>query len=182
MRRSFPLAVLTGVLALVLLAAPARAQSPPPDALAAARELLATMRFTDQFKAIMPNILQALKPAIVQNRPEVERDFDAVMPLLLEAMTPRLNELVELTAAIYAHNFTARELRDVTAFYRTPTGEKFLQKLPAVTQQSLAMGQKFGQSIAGDLHERMTQELRKRGHKIRYQGSGYQESAPARAL
>jgi hypothetical protein len=154
-------------LTVVLLAAtPALSQTPPPDATAAARELLATMRFSDQFKAIMPVIVQNLKPAIVQNRPEVERDFDALMPTLLESMTARLDEISDLTASVYARNFTVEELRDITAFYRTPTGEKFLQKLPAVTQQSMALGQKFGQSVASELQGRLIDELRKRGHKI----------------
>jgi hypothetical protein len=150
----------------LLAAAPARAQSPDPEALAAAQELLTTMRFSDQFKAILPAVIKGLKPAIVQNRPEVERDFDAITPLMLEGMSSRLGEVTEATAVIYAANFTAAELRDLTAFYRTSTGQKFLQKIPAVTQQSMAMGQKFGQSVAGDLQGRITEELRKRGHKI----------------
>jgi len=159
--------MVVGCLTLCLLAAaPARAQSPDPDALAAARELLSTMKFSDQFKAILPVVIQSLKPAIVQNRPEVERDYDAIMPLILQGMTSRLNELGEATAAVYAANFTAGELRDITAFYRTPTGQTFLQKLPVVTQQSMAIGQRFGQAVTSELQNRITEELRKRGHKI----------------
>jgi hypothetical protein len=58
----------------LLAAGPAGAQAPPPDALAAARELIVTMRAADYFKTILPAIVQQLKPAIVQNRPQVERD------------------------------------------------------------------------------------------------------------
>jgi len=147
-------------------AAPVRAQSPDPDALAAARELLTTMKFSDQFKALLPAVLQSLKPAIVQNRPEVDRDYDAIMPLILQSMNERLTELSEATATVYAANFTAGELRDITAFYRTPTGQRFLQKLPVVTQQSMAIGQRFGQAVTGELQSRISDELRKRGHKI----------------
>jgi uncharacterized protein len=153
-------------LAFLLSAAPAFSQSPSPDAIAAARELLATMRMADQYKALLPTVLQAMKPAIVQNRPQVERDFDAIAPLLVEGMAARLSELIDAAAVVYARNFTADELRDVAAFYRTPTGEKFLQKLPAVTQQSMVMGQKWGQAVAGELQNRMANELRKRGHDI----------------
>jgi uncharacterized protein len=152
--------------ALALLAAPAAAQSPAPEARASARELVETMRAVDQMKLIMPMILQQLKPAIVQGRPEVERDYDAALPLVLEAMGGRLGELVDAIAVIYANNFSADELRQVTAFYRTPVGQKFLEKLPAITQQSLAVGQKFGQQLASDLRERMVEQLRKKGHNI----------------
>jgi hypothetical protein len=154
------------VAAVVLVAGPARPQSPPPDALTAARELIVTMRSADQFKAILPVIVRNLKPAIVQGRPEVERDLDAILPLLLEAMSARVNEIVDQITALYARTFTVDELREVTAFYRGPTGQKFLEKVPAITQESMAIGQKFGQSVATEMQSRIIEELRKRGHKI----------------
>ena len=154
-------------LAVCLLAVfPARAQSPSPYAMVAAHELIVTMRAADYFKAIMPTIVQGLKPAIVQGRPQVERDYDAVMPLLLESMNARVNEIIDQIAAVYARNFTAEELREVLAFYRGPTGQKFVQKLPAITQESMLIGQRFGQSIGGEIRARMIEELRKRGHDI----------------
>ena len=58
------------------------------------------------------------------------------------------------------------ELREVMAFYRGPTGQKFVQKLPAITQESMLIGQRFGQSIGGEIRARMIEELRKRGHDI----------------
>lgn len=145
---------------------PARAQTPSPDAMAAANELIVTMRSADFFKTIMPALMQGLKPAIVQNRPQVERDYDAIVPQLLEGMNARLNEVMEQIAAVYARNFTADELREAVAFYRGPTGQKFVQKMPAITQESMAVGQRFGQSIASELRGRMIEELRKRGHNI----------------
>jgi hypothetical protein len=156
-------------LALALLAAgSARAQSPAPspEAMTAARELIVTMRAADYFKTIMPAIMQGLKPAIVQNRPQVERDYDALVPLLLEGMGARLNEMIDQVAALYARTFTAEELREVVAFYRGPTGQKFVQRLPLITQDSMVIGQRFGQSIGTEIRDRMIDELRKRGHNI----------------
>src|SRR5262245_57482182 len=89
-----------------------------------------------------------------------------IVPLLLEGMNARLNEVIEQIAAVYARNFTADELREAVAFYRGPTGQKIVQKLPAITQESMAIGQRFGQSIASELRGRMIDELRKRGHNI----------------
>ena len=124
------------------------------------------MRAVDLFKTIMPAMMQSLKPAIVQNRPQVERDYEVIVPLLLEGMNERLNEVIEQIAAVYARNFTADELREAVAFYRGPTGQKIVQKLPTITQESMAIGQRFGQSIASELRGRMIDELRKRGHNI----------------
>src|SRR5262245_29830744 len=81
-----------------------RAQTPSPDAMAAARELIVTMHAVDYFKATMPALMQAMKPAIAQNRPEVERDYDAMVPLVLEGMNTRMNDLIEQVAVLYAKN------------------------------------------------------------------------------
>jgi hypothetical protein len=134
--------------------------------MAAARELIATMRAADYFKTIMPAIMHNLKPAIVQNRPQVERDYDALVPLMLESMEARLNEMIDQVAALYARTFTAEELREVVAFYRGPTGQKFVQRLPLITQESMVIGQRFGQTIGTEIRDRMIEELRKRGHNI----------------
>jgi hypothetical protein len=147
---------------------PAAAQSPAPapDAVAAARELVTASRAADQLKTILPLLMQQLKPAIVQGRAEVARDFDAIMPQLIESMKARSEAFADGMALIYARNFTADELRQLTDFYRGPIGQKFLEEMPVVAQESLALGQKFGQEIAGDLRNRMIEELRKRGHNI----------------
>jgi len=154
------------LVACLFAAGPARAQTPSPDAMAAAHELIVTMRAADFFKTIMPALMQSFKPAIVQNRPQVERDFDAMLPLVLESFNARMNEVIDQIAAVYARTFTADELREAVAFYRGPTGQKIVQKLPALLQESMAVGQRFGQSIGNELRGRMIDELRKRGHNI----------------
>src|SRR5262245_34873127 len=47
-------------------AEPARSQASSPIAMAAARELIETMHAVDYFKSIVPAMMQAFKPAIVQ--------------------------------------------------------------------------------------------------------------------
>jgi uncharacterized protein len=169
MRKTITTAIV--LIGLLFCGPPAPAQTTPAptapaDAVAAARELVATMNLAAQFRAILPNVMQALKPAIVQDRPEVARDFDAVLPTILETILARTDEINDIYATIYARNFTAAELRDIAAFYRTETGQKLLAKLPTVTSEGLVAGQKFGQSLAVDLRERMLEALRKKGHNI----------------
>jgi uncharacterized protein len=154
------------VVVTLLFLAPVRAQSPNAGAAAAAKELVDTMKLADQYKAVLPMVFRQLKPSIVQNRPEVDRDFDALAPKLMDSMGARLDELQSAIVLIYASNFTEAELRDLIAFYKTPTGQKFLQKTPFVAQQTMIAGQKFGQSAAADLQKLMREELRRRGHDL----------------
>jgi uncharacterized protein len=158
---------LIGLLAVLLaLMEPAGAQSPVSDSEIAARELITTMKLSDQFSLMLPMVFKAMKPAIVQNRPDVDRDFDALLPVLQQKMTARVNELMEAVVVIYANNFSAQELRDLTAFYKTPTGQKFLQKTPAIAQQTMIAGQKFGQSAGAEAQKEMIEQLRNKGHAI----------------
>jgi hypothetical protein len=153
-------------LTVLFAAGPVRAQNLSPEAAAAARELIEASRAADQFKTLLPLITQQLKPVIVQGRPEVERDYDTIMPLMSELAQRQFARMSDEMAAIYARNFSVEEMRQLTAFYKSPIGQTFLERFPAVAQQSLMVGQKFGQSLVKEMQEVLTDELRKRGHKL----------------
>jgi len=144
----------------------APAQTPSPEALAMARSLISTMKLTDQYKALLPVILLSIKPAVVQGRPEIERDYDAMAAQIADAYAPYYSSMVDSAASLYASNFTVDELREIDAFYRLPVGQKLLQKSLAITQQSMQIGQDTGRKAAEDLRIRLTDLLRQKGHKM----------------
>jgi uncharacterized protein len=158
------LLLIASMLVFSICAAPA--QKPSPEAMTAARSLVTTMRLSDQYKALLPGILLGLRPALTQDRPEIERDFDAMMPTIVDAFAPYYNAMVDNIATIYASNFTAGELREIEAFYRQPVGQKLLQKSAALAQQSNQVGQDSSRKAADDLRARLTQALRQKGHKL----------------
>src|SRR5262249_51878978 len=103
----------------------AQAQTPPPAAspgpppaenLAAARELVMAIKATDQLKTLLPIIMQALKPVMIQRHPDADKDFDAILPIINDVAAQRSDELVNLLATVYARNFSVDELHDITAF------------------------------------------------------------------
>ena len=142
------------------------AQTPSSEAMTAARSLVTTMKLADQYKALLPTILLALKPALTQDRPEIERDYAAMTPMIAEAFTPYYSAMVEGAAGIYASNFTTDELRQIEAFYRQPAGQKLLEKTPAIAQQAAQLGQDIGRKAADDLRAKLTEALRQKGHKL----------------
>src|SRR6478752_4522203 len=78
---------------LLCLTLGASAQAPSPDAMSAARSLVTTMKLGDQYKALLPVILLKLKPTLVQDRPEIERDYDAMTAMITDNYTPFYNEM-----------------------------------------------------------------------------------------
>ncbi len=121
------------------------------------------MHLNDQITAMLPNILKILKPTIVQGRAEVALEYDALVARFIQAFQGRMSEFSDAIAVVYAKNFSADDLRTMTEFYKTPTGQRVLQKLPSVSQESSIVGQKFGQSVGEEIHKQMVDELRKKG-------------------
>src|ERR1700744_32281 len=126
---------------LLFSAGAAQAQTPSPEAMNAARTLVTTLKLSDQYKALLPVILLGLKPALVQDRPEIERDYNAMMPTIADAYTPYYNAMVDGIATVYANSFSVDELHQIAAFYRQPVGQKFLGKSQAILQQSAQIGE-----------------------------------------
>ncbi len=112
-------------------------------------------------------IFKSLKPTIVQNRPDVDRDFDALVPIIVQKMSARINELEDAVMSSFTPAISApANCATLTAFYKSPTGQKFLEKTPLVTQQTMAAGQKFGQSAGAEAQKQMMDELRNKGHTL----------------
>ncbi len=144
----------------------ARAQSPSSEAMAAARSLVATLRLTDQYKVLLPSIIFNLRPVLTQDRPEIERDFDAVTPIAANEYASYLNSMVDAAAALYARDFTVEDLREIEAFYRRPAGQKLLEKSADLTRRSTQIGDEISRKASDALRLRITQLLRDKGHKF----------------
>jgi hypothetical protein len=150
----------------VCLMSGASAQAPAPEAMRAARSLVGTMKLADQYRALLPAILLRLKPVVTQERPEIERDYDAMAAMIGDTYTPFYDEMLEDAATLYASNFTIDEIHQIDAFYRLPVGQKLLERSQGLAQQATQIGQDVGQKAAEALRLRLTEALRQKGHKL----------------
>jgi hypothetical protein len=150
---------------LLLLICGASAQTPSPEAMNAARKLVVTLKIADQYRAQLPQLLLKLRPVVAQDRPEIERDYDAMTAPGSEIYAPYLASMTDQIAALYAQSFTVDELRQIEAFYAGPAGRKFLEKSDALAQASAQIGQDVSQKAVDELKQRLTEALRQKGHK-----------------
>lgn len=144
----------------------APAQTPSPEAMSAARSLVTTLKLSDQYKALFPVILLSIKPALVQGRPEIERDYNAMTATVANVYTPHYNAMIDSIATVYASNFSVDELRDIEAFYHRPAGQKLLEKSQAISQQATQVGEDGSRKAAEDMRAKLTDLLRQKGHKF----------------
>lgn len=151
--------------ALLFLVGSASAQAPSPEAMDAARKLVTTLKIADQYRAALPQLMLKLRPVVAQDRPEIERDYDAMTAPGSEIYAPFAAVMIDQIAALYAASFTVEELRQIEAFYAQPAGRKLLEKSDALAQASAQIGQDANQKAVDELKQRLSEALRQKGHK-----------------
>jgi hypothetical protein len=132
----------------------------------AARKLVVTLKIADQYRALLPQLLLKLRPVVAQDRPEIERDYDAMTAPGAEIYAPFFASMVDQIAAVYAASFTVDELRQIEAFYAQAAGQKLLAQSDALAQASTQIGQDVSQKAADQLKQRLIEALRQKGHKL----------------
>jgi len=70
-------------------------------------------------------------------------------------MKRSLPELEDPVIAIYDANFSTDEIKQLVAFYQSPVGRKITVQLPQLMQQSVTMGQSWGQQARARAVERI---------------------------
>ena len=76
----------------------------------------------------------------IEKNPQLMPYKDVMRGFFLKYMTGDV--LTRFLTGIYMAEFTEKELIELTSFYKTPTGQKAMKKLPLLTQKGARWGQK----------------------------------------
>ena len=161
-RARFAAVALFGLMA----AQPALAQTPAPDHVKAAREVIEASGAASSIRDIVPIFLDEAKQTFTRTRPEIAKDLDDALKAVEPEFAQRKDALLNDIATVYATRFTIQELGEIKAFYATPVGAKLVQNLPGIMQASYARTSVWSQKMSQDIVARLRQEMRKRGHEI----------------
>src|ERR1700761_467899 len=153
---------------LAFSASPAAAQQPPAQpelkpvsasALQAARDLLAVKNVSQVYANAIPNIIQRTKDQFLANNLSYQKDLNEVAQMVAQSMAGRDKEIGEQMAKIYANDFPEQEMKDLTAFYKSPLGQKVLTQEPNSIQASMTfMGQwaqTFSEAVSAEIRAEM---------------------------
>jgi len=149
------------ILACSLFLLPVTAQE--KKELTPAEELMKVMRMEDTIiqggEAGFPLVAQSLSAENLSEA-EMQEVKDAFMAYMGKLAVD--SELRAKTIEIYNKNFTQQELKDLTAFYRTPLGKKALETLPAITGEVTLLSQKIAQRHIGVFQNALTDILERK--------------------
>ncbi len=93
-----------------------------------------------------------------------ERAAAIVREEVTKAMSEHSPAMLAAIVKIYNKHFSEKEIRDVIAFYKTPTGRKTLHLMPKLMRDSIMSNMKILRAMMPDLSLRIRQRLRREGH------------------
>ena len=162
--RAFRLATIA--IALLVSSPAVHAQQPSATALSTAKEIVAVTDSMALFNPLIAGVVEQAKLLFLQQNPNLNKDLTEVANKMRADLAPRLVELSDETARIYATRFNDQELKDILAFYKSPTGKKFLSEQSAVVDGSMKFAQGWANKLSEEVIGKMREEMKKKGHTL----------------
>ena len=104
-----------------------------------------------------------LASALKQARPDIPQKILDLMPEVVDrVIAANEQSFVDGIVILYSKHFTPAEIRELIRFYETDVGRKTISVMPALMQDSLALGQAWSRDLApaidAEVRRRLTEE------------------------
>lgn len=156
-------------LALLSLSAlgtrPSLAQEPAPSHLAAARELITVTSALTTLDDLMPAFFSQVRSQIV-TRPDLSKDLDQVLKSLEPEMEMQRQLIVTSIATSYTKYLSEAELREITAFFKSPIGTKYMKVQGGLENDVVNQVSGWADRMSEYVITRARAEMAKRGHQL----------------
>jgi uncharacterized protein len=146
--------------------AQAPSQAPSPAAILIAKQIVEIKGVRKLFQPLIRGVVEKVKDQFMQTDFMWAKDLNEVAAQLETEYAPRVDELVDASAKIYASHFTEPELKQILAFYQTPLGRKVVAEEPKALDESVANAGNWGDNLSEEVIAKMRDEMRKRGHDL----------------
>jgi hypothetical protein len=153
------------LLGFVLLATPSVAQEPTPGHLAIARELVSMTGTLSTVDGLIPSFAAQVRQQAV-TRPDLTKDLEEVLKSLQPELEQRRQQIINAASRVYAKHMTEAETKDVVAFFKTPSGSKYIKIQPQLIDDIVETIQAWGDQVSEFVISRARAEMMKRGHQL----------------
>lgn len=158
-------------------AAPAAAVAPPvssaaspaaatPAQIALARAVVVDSGISSSFQLIIPQYLEQIALSVTRTRPELVADLNLVLAEIRPDFDKKVDEMIDSAAQLYAQRLSQKELEDVSAFFKSASGRKYVGSQPFLMNDMFVAMQAWSQKISVDMMSRVREEMRKKGHQL----------------
>jgi len=88
-----------------------------------------------RLSSIFTSVISMIESSMSRgDTPEERKISDAVQAAAQDQFGKIVPKMIDISANIYAQNYTEQELSDVLTFYKSPSGQSMLAKTPVITQ------------------------------------------------
>ena len=120
---------------------------------------------TRSFDAMTEPFLDQLQQMNV-TRPEIKKDLDEVTAMLRPEIEIQKEKMLDNVARVFASQLTEPELKEIAAFYKTPTGVKYVNVQPGLLDDIVKDLATWTQNVSEYVIIRARAEMNKRGHQL----------------
>jgi len=158
--------LVAAVIAVMAMLSGVKAQQPSGNAILLAREIINVKGAAKMYDPVIAEVVDRATGVLVQTNPMLSRDLNEIAARLRSEYAPRVSELLNEVARLYAGRFTEAELKDVLAFYKSPVGQKIILQEPAILDQSIGFSESWASKFSEEVLTRIRGEMRRKGHNL----------------
>ena len=147
-------------------AAPAAPGAPTAAQIALAKEIVVNSGVSRSFSIVIPQFLDQIGTRLTQTRPDLIKDLNVVMEQVKPEFDKRVDQMVDTAARLYAERMSEQELKDVSTFFSSASGKKYVEQQPLVLNALYVSMQRWQQQMSQDMMTRVREEMTKKGHQM----------------
>ncbi len=131
-----------------------------------ARQLIIASGISRSFQIIIPELMDQIGVTLTQARPELTPDLVTTLGALRPEFDKQADEMIDLSARIYAHLLSEQDVRTILDFFKSEAGNKYVNAQPLFLNELVAGIQAWQQKISVNMMTRVRQEMKKKGHDL----------------
>src|SRR5258705_12405402 len=116
---------------------------------------------------VIVEVVDRATAQLMQTNPMLSKDLLEIAAKIKRDSAPRVAELLNEVAKMYASRFTEAELKDVLAFYKSAVGQKIIVQEPAILDQSVAFAETWASKFSEEVLGRIRGEMRMKGTNLK---------------
>lgn len=132
------------------------------DHLAAARETVFASNAIRAFDNVLPLMAERTRTLFIQRDPANTAMIDEIVNEVALSLASRRPELNKVVFEVWARRFSIEELNQLTAFYKSPLGQKYSRVEPELRALSIGAAKQWGDAISTEMVTLVREELTKR--------------------
>ncbi|MBM3714008.1 MAG: DUF2059 domain-containing protein [Actinobacteria bacterium] len=131
-------------------------------------EMTGALKIGNMFaQAIVSQMCQILKNGGTVLPDSVITILEEEVKIIIDEQMKLKSGLIDQLCLLYDKYYSDSDIKGLISFYKTELGQKVISTLPSLTQESLIIGQKWGESQGQIIGEKLEKRLKKKGYKFK---------------